>query len=101
VLSDVSSSKISSLDTALTAFCQLVSWRTGTQRAMIRSLILYMDLLSRVLTCRCSVIDSDTQHFIAESTKTLDLLDANKHSPGDELWLGCSRVSKTGRLCER
>jgi hypothetical protein len=37
VQSNVSTSKLSSPDTALTAFCQLVSWRTGTQRAMIRS----------------------------------------------------------------
>jgi hypothetical protein len=41
VQSNVSSSKISSPDTALTAFCQLVSWRTGTQRAMIRSFTPY------------------------------------------------------------
>ncbi|CAD6503741.1 BgTH12-05486 [Blumeria graminis f. sp. triticale] len=34
--SDVSSSKISSPDTALTVFCQLTAWRTGCQRAMIR-----------------------------------------------------------------
>jgi hypothetical protein len=47
------------------------------------------------------VIDLDTQHFIAESTKTLDLLDATKHAPGDGLWLGCSGVSKAGRLCEK
>jgi hypothetical protein len=42
VQSNVSTSKLSSPDTALTAFCQLVSWRTGTQRAMIRSFIPYM-----------------------------------------------------------
>lgn len=36
VKSSVTSSKISSPDTALTAFCQLTSWRTGAQRAMIR-----------------------------------------------------------------
>lgn len=36
VLSDVVSSKVSSPDTALTAFCQLVTWRIGAQRAMIR-----------------------------------------------------------------
>ena len=35
VKSDITSSKISSPDTALTAFCQLVTWRTGAQRAMI------------------------------------------------------------------
>jgi hypothetical protein len=36
VKSEVTSSKISSPDTALTAFCQLTTWRTGAQRAMIR-----------------------------------------------------------------
>lgn len=48
-----------------------------------------------------SVIDSQTQYFIAESTKTLDLFDNTKHLPGDNLWLGCSAVSKDGRLCEK
>jgi hypothetical protein len=36
IQSSVTSSKISSPDTALTAFCQLTTWRTGMQRAMIR-----------------------------------------------------------------
>jgi hypothetical protein len=40
VKSEVTSSKISSPDTALTAFCQLTTWRTGAQRAMIRLAIL-------------------------------------------------------------
>lgn len=83
VKSDVTSSKISSPDTALTAFAQLVAWRLESHRAMI------------------SVIDSKTQYFIAESTKTLDLLDSNTHMEGDDLWVGCSDVSKAGRLCER
>jgi hypothetical protein len=41
VKSTVTSSKISSPDTALTAFCQLTVWRTGAQRAMIRLVILH------------------------------------------------------------
>jgi hypothetical protein len=55
VQSDVSSSKISSPDTALTAFSQLVSWRTGTQRAMIRSLIPYIGpvLMSADMPLQC------------------------------------------------
>ncbi|KUJ21566.1 uncharacterized protein LY89DRAFT_637378 [Mollisia scopiformis] len=81
--SDVTSSKISSPDTALTAFCQLTTWRTGAQRAML------------------SVIDSDTQYFLAESTKTVDLLDNNNYAPGDGIWMGCATVTKPGRLCER
>jgi len=48
-----------------------------------------------------SVIDSETQYFIAESTRTLDLFDNTKHGSGDELWVGCSEASKAGRLCER
>ncbi|ATZ47737.1 hypothetical protein BCIN_03g00460 [Botrytis cinerea B05.10] len=83
VQSEVTSTKISSPDTSLTAFCQLVSWRLEVQRAMI------------------SLIDDGTQYFIAESTKSLNLVDATKHKPGDELWLGCTSVSKAGRLCER
>ena len=48
-----------------------------------------------------SVIDDETQYFVAESTKTVDLIDNNKHAPGDSIWLGCTAVSKAGRLCER
>ncbi|KAI9734183.1 MAG: hypothetical protein M1818_006610 [Claussenomyces sp. TS43310] len=83
VRSNVTSSKVSSPDTALTAFAQLVSWRIGCQRSMI------------------SVIDGATQYFIAESTKSIDLIDNTKYGPGDDLWMGCSAVSKAGRLCER
>lgn len=53
-----------------------------------------------MLTCR-SVIDDATQYFIAESSKTVDLVDTRRHGPGDDIWLGCSSVSKAGRLCER
>ncbi|PMD28829.1 hypothetical protein L207DRAFT_594031 [Hyaloscypha variabilis F] len=83
VKSSVTSSKISSPDTALTAFCQLTTWRTGAQRAMI------------------SVIDAETQYFIAESTKSVDLVDNTRHDPGDDLWMGCGSVTKAGRLCEK
>jgi hypothetical protein len=48
-----------------------------------------------------SLIDSNTQYFIAESTKTVDLMDNTKHAPGDEIWMGCGSVSKAGRLCEK
>ncbi|TVY88634.1 Hybrid signal transduction histidine kinase B, partial [Lachnellula willkommii] len=83
IQSDITSSKISSPDTALTAFCQLTAWRTGAQRAMI------------------GLIDAETQYFVAESTRTVDLVDTAHHAPGDDLWLGCSNVSKSGKLCER
>ncbi|PBP27534.1 hsp90-like protein [Diplocarpon rosae] len=69
VKSNITSSKISSPDTALTAFCH--------------------------------VIDAQTQYFIAEGTKTVDLVDNNKHAAGDEIWIGCAAVKKAGRLCER
>jgi hypothetical protein len=48
-----------------------------------------------------SVIDDETLYFIAESSKTVDLVDTYKHAPGDDIWFGCSSVSKAGRLCER
>jgi hypothetical protein len=48
-----------------------------------------------------SLIDAETQYFVAESTKTVDLVDTAKHAPGDDIWMGCSSVSKAGKLCER
>jgi hypothetical protein len=33
----------------------------------------------------CSVIDAETQYFIAESTKTVDLPDNTKHELGDDI----------------
>lgn len=48
-----------------------------------------------------SVIAKDTQYFIAEATKSLDLVDNNKcEEEGDALWVGCGSVDKAGRLCE-
>ena len=48
------------------------------------------------------MIDRDTQYFLAESTKTLDLADTSKSDKeGDGLWLGCSSVLAAGRLCEK
>jgi hypothetical protein len=49
----------------------------------------------------CSLLDAETQYFVAESTKTSDLVDPNNHAPGDDIWMGCSSVSKAGKLCER
>lgn len=42
VRSNVSTSKRSSPDTCLTAFSQLVSWRLGVQRSMIRFGVIYI-----------------------------------------------------------
>lgn len=48
-----------------------------------------------------SVIGKDTQYFIAEATKTLDLVDnQNCDDEADALWVGCGTVDKSGRLCE-
>ena len=57
------------------------------------------------LTCyyahRLSVIGKETQYFIAESTKSLNLSDSQRcEVEGDGLWIGCTDVSKQGRLCE-
>ena len=49
-----------------------------------------------------SVIDREKQYFIAESTKTLDLVNNGKsEEEGDGLWIGCGTVDKSGRLCEK
>ncbi|KAJ4379242.1 hypothetical protein N0V86_005287 [Didymella sp. IMI 355093] len=71
------------IDTVLTAHTQLVAWRLHAERAMV------------------SLIDEETQYFVAESTKTVHLDDAEKHDdPEDAIWAGCVRVPKAGRLCE-
>ena len=49
-----------------------------------------------------SLIDRQKQYFVAESTKTLDLVNNNKfEEEGDGLWFGCGTVDKSGRLCEK
>ncbi|KAL9015446.1 MAG: hypothetical protein Q9185_007154 [Variospora sp. 1 TL-2023] len=74
----------SSPEITLTALAQLCAIRLNASRAMI------------------SVIGKDTQYFIAEATKTLDLVD-NQHcdDEADALWVGCGSVDKSGRLCEK
>jgi hypothetical protein len=52
-----STSKQSAADTVLTAHAQLLAWRLNVRRAMV------------------SLIDRDTQYFVAESSKTLALDD--------------------------
>lgn len=48
------------------------------------------------------MIDREKQYFIAESTKSLKLSDtARCEVDGDALWIGCSTVDKSGRLCEK
>ncbi|EOD44976.1 putative sensor histidine kinase response protein [Neofusicoccum parvum UCRNP2] len=79
----VSISRSAVPDTVLTAHAQLVAWRLNVQRALV------------------SLIDRETQYFVAESTKTLDLANADEfESPNDAVWAGCISVPKAGRLCE-
>lgn len=81
---NVTAHAASSPDTTLTALAQLCALRLNAKRAMI------------------SVLDREKQYFIAESTKTLNLLDNEKYeAEGDELWFGCGVVDKAGRLCEK
>ncbi|KAF2843657.1 hypothetical protein M501DRAFT_994658 [Patellaria atrata CBS 101060] len=76
-------SQITSPDTTLTAFCQLTAIRLNAERALI------------------TLIDSDTQYFVAESTRSLNLHDTTTSGdPGDGLWAGCSSTPKVGKLCE-
>ena len=64
------------LDTVLTAHAQLVSWRLNAERAMI------------------SLIDEETQFFVAESTKTVHLNDAAQYdNPEDAIWAGVGASS--------
>ncbi|KAL9598085.1 MAG: hypothetical protein Q9219_004716 [cf. Caloplaca sp. 3 TL-2023] len=74
----------SSPETTLTALAQLCALRLNASRAMV------------------SLIGKETQYFIAEATKTLDLVDnQNCDEEGDALWFGCGSVDKSGRLCEK
>lgn len=66
-----------SVDTVLTAHAQLAAWRLHAERAMI------------------SLIDEETQYFIAESTKTVYLDDAEKYDdPEDAIWAGVGDLSR-------
>ena len=71
----------SSKDTTLTAFAQLATLRLDASRCMI------------------SLIDSDTQYVLAESTKTISIQSDARHSCGDELWLGSVVISRNTGIC--
>ncbi|KAI4220605.1 MAG: hypothetical protein LQ349_008044 [Xanthoria aureola] len=74
----------SSPENTLTALAQLCALRLNASRAMV------------------SVIAKDTQYFIAEATKTLDLVESQQcEAEGDGLWVGCGSATKAGRLCEK
>ncbi|KAJ9226499.1 hypothetical protein DTO169C6_1227 [Paecilomyces variotii] len=73
----------SSPNATLTSLAQLAALRLNAQRALI------------------SVVDRETQYFIAEATRSLNLRDPSKYeNEEDVLWAGCSAVSRKGKLCE-
>ena len=48
-----------------------------------------------------SLIDREKQYLVAESTKTLDLVNNDRsEEDGDGLWIGCGLLDKAGGLCE-
>jgi signal transduction histidine kinase/CheY-like chemotaxis protein len=80
---NVASTPVAIPDTALTAFLQLITWRLSKQRAII------------------SLVDKDHQFFIAESTRTGNLVDPSSYEEaGDQLWQGCTGSTTRGEaLC--
>jgi len=58
--SNKSALRLTDRDSALSAHMQLLCWRLGMRRALV------------------SLIDRDTQYYVAEATKTMDL-----HNPND------------------
>lgn len=72
----------SSKDRALTAFAQLGALRLNCRRGVV------------------TLIDSRTQYVLAEATRTLSLMDDQRHDPGDELWLGNSRLPRGQGMSE-
>ncbi|KAL3418454.1 hsp90-like protein [Phlyctema vagabunda] len=79
----VSATKNTSSDTALTMFCQLITWRLNVQRAIV------------------SLVGRNDQYFLAESTSTLNLADTSEEDEnGASLWMGCTRsMAREHALC--
>jgi len=73
---------VSSKDTALTAYAQLVSLRLNAKRATI------------------SLFDNDSQYIVAEATKTLSLQSDVVHDPEDALFWGASKLPRRHCFCE-
>lgn len=67
---DISATKKTSPNTALTAFTQLCTWKLNCQRAII------------------SLVDREDMHFLAESTMDFELGDVDNND--EWLWMGCS-----------
>jgi signal transduction histidine kinase len=71
------------LDTALTAFAQLIALRFDAQRAII------------------SLTDHEYEYFLAESTSTLSHLSAERYAQNQFLSRSGSKVSRDASLCEQ
>jgi hypothetical protein len=64
--SNKSALRLTDRDSALSAHLQLLCWRLGMRRALV------------------SLIDRDTQYYVAESTKTMDLHNPSNFVDGDD-----------------
>lgn len=49
--------------------------------------------------CFVSIIDGETQHIIAETTKSVSLRDKNRHKPGDGIYLGARSLDLIWGVC--
>ncbi|KAH0022563.1 hypothetical protein KCU78_g5729, partial [Aureobasidium melanogenum] len=78
---NVSVLRLTERDSALPAHMQLLCWRLGMRRALV------------------SLINRDTQYYVAESTKTMDLHDPNSFVDEDDGPLALVGHPKTGILC--
>ncbi|KAG9247471.1 M4GK, histidine kinase-group I protein [Calycina marina] len=73
--------KVTSPNRTLTSLMQLVACRLNMQHAIV------------------SIVDENAQYFLAEATRTLNLVDPTIHESGDSLWLGCGGTSRSEALC--
>jgi len=71
------------LDTALTAFTQLIAIHFSAQRAIV------------------SLTDHQHEYFLAESTSSLNLLDPEPYLRNQFLSMGGSKVTRNASLCEQ
>lgn len=46
-----------------------------------------------------SVVDANSQYFLAEATKTLDLKNGMQCEEGESLWMGCGGTVRSEALC--
>ncbi|KAJ5436903.1 CheY-like superfamily [Penicillium cf. griseofulvum] len=75
--------KKTSPNLVLTALAQLAALKLGVQRTVI------------------SLIDRKTLYVVAESSRSLNLVNNDQHDGDDGLWLGCSRGPLAETLCEK